>query len=114
MNLVISFSGRDGENCDQILDYIAKPEDTKKYFRNLNIHSCSHCQYECFTEECKYHDTLFLTSGVRIFLCEMKKNMGILLVGCILLGCTGIRSIRRILFLVLKNGLRNPVKKIMF
>lgn len=56
MNLVISFSGRDGGNCDQILDYIAKPEDTKKYFRYMNIHSCSHCQYECFTEDCKYHD----------------------------------------------------------
>ena len=56
MNLLISFSGREGGNCDQILDYISTPEDVKKYFRIMNIHSCSHCQYECFSQDCKYHD----------------------------------------------------------
>ena len=56
MNLLISFSGREGGNCDQVLDYISTPEDVKKYFRIMNIHSCSHCQYECFSQDCKYHD----------------------------------------------------------
>lgn len=56
MNLLISFSGREGGNCDRILDYISTPEDVKKYFRIMNIHSCSHCQYECFSQDCKYHD----------------------------------------------------------
>lgn len=55
MNLIISFSGRANGNCDEISRYIATKEDTTIYFRNLNVHDCSNCTYECFEGECKYH-----------------------------------------------------------
>lgn len=55
MNLVISFSGRENGNCDKISQYISSNDDSIVYFRNLNIHDCSNCNYECFHEHCKYH-----------------------------------------------------------
>lgn len=54
MNLLISFSGREHGNCDDILEYISTKEDTTVYFRNLNVHNCSNCTYECFDGNCKY------------------------------------------------------------
>ena len=54
MNLIISFSGRPHGNCDDVLEYIAKKEDTTIYFRNLQVHDCSNCTYECFEGVCKY------------------------------------------------------------
>ena len=54
MNLIISFSGREDGNCDSISDYIASEEDTIIRFRNLNVHDCSGCKYECFKGKCKY------------------------------------------------------------
>lgn len=54
MNLIISFSGRANGNCDDIARYIATEEDTTIYLRNLNIHDCSDCSYECFEGHCKY------------------------------------------------------------
>lgn len=54
MNLIISFSGRNNGNCDQIAQLIAGGEDTIIYFRELNAHSCSGCSYECFQGSCKY------------------------------------------------------------
>lgn len=55
MNLIISFSGRDSGNCDQICGYISKKEDKIVYFRDLDVHNCSNCDYECFSkDECKY------------------------------------------------------------
>lgn len=55
MNLIISFSGRANGNCDDILRYIAVEEDTVIYFRDLNVHDCSGCTYECFDGYCIYH-----------------------------------------------------------
>ena len=55
MNLIISFSGRENGNCDSISDYIASETDTIIFFRNLNVHDCSDCEYECFEGKCKYH-----------------------------------------------------------
>ena len=55
MNLVISFSGREKGNCDKIAQYISSKDDLIVYFRNLNVHDCSGCNYECFVEKCKFH-----------------------------------------------------------
>lgn len=54
MNLIISFSGRPEGNCDRIAQFIASETDTVTYFRDLNVHACSQCLYECFSGECKY------------------------------------------------------------
>lgn len=54
MKLIISFSGRRGGNCDQIAEFIASDGDKTVYFRDLDIHPCSGCDYECFSGECKY------------------------------------------------------------
>lgn len=55
MNQIISFSGRKNGNCDRIAEFISKPEDKIVYFRDLDVHDCSDCEYECFTGYCKYH-----------------------------------------------------------
>lgn len=55
MNLIVGFSGRENGNCDCISQYIASKGDTIIHFRNLNVHDCSGCQYECFRGNCKYH-----------------------------------------------------------
>ena len=56
MRLFISFSARKDGNCDDIAKHLAKEEDKIIYFRDLNIHSCSKCDYECFDSCCKYRD----------------------------------------------------------
>ncbi len=56
MKLIISFSGRENGNCDQIANYIATDEDKVLAFRDLNTHGCSNCNYECFDGVCKYRD----------------------------------------------------------
>lgn len=55
MNLIISFSGRKNGNCDDISRFIAGPKDSVVCFRDLNVHDCSNCEYECFRGSCKYH-----------------------------------------------------------
>ena len=54
MTLIISFSARPNGNCDSLAEYIATEQDNVIYFRELNIHSCSNCNYECFQQECVY------------------------------------------------------------
>ena len=54
--ILISFSARKNGNCDEIANYLTKEEDRIIYFRDLNIHSCSNCNYECFDDYCKYHN----------------------------------------------------------
>lgn len=54
--LLISFSARKGGNCDEIANYLSTEEDKIVYFRNLNIHSCKNCDYECFADYCNYHN----------------------------------------------------------
>lgn len=54
MNLIISFSARDGGNCDSIAKYISSPEDKIVHFRALDFHPCLNCSYECFADRCKY------------------------------------------------------------
>ena len=62
MNMVISFSGRENGNCDNISKYIASKGDSIIYFRNLNIHDCSGCKYEWFKGYCKYRqDDIYIT-----------------------------------------------------
>ena len=56
MNLIISFSGRENGNCDDILSFIATEKDKTICFRKLNVHDCSDCTYECFHGHCKYHN----------------------------------------------------------
>lgn len=56
MRLFISFSARKDGNCDEIAKFLANEEDKIIYFRNLNIHSCSNCDYECFDNCCKYRN----------------------------------------------------------
>ena len=54
MNLIISFSGRENGNCDEISNYVASKDDVIIYFRDLDVHNCSNCNYECFEGTCKY------------------------------------------------------------
>lgn len=56
MNLIISFSGRKAGNCDQIAQYLQSENDKIIYLREMNIHPCMNCEYECFQSECKYRD----------------------------------------------------------
>jgi NUDIX domain len=54
--LLFSFSARKDGNCDEIARHLAKEEDKIIYFRDLNINSCSNCDYECFDNCCKYRN----------------------------------------------------------
>ena len=54
MKLIISFSGRANGNCDQIASFVSTQNDRIVHFRDLKVHSCSDCEYECFNRECKY------------------------------------------------------------
>ena len=54
MNLIISFSARESGNCDRIAKHISSAADKIVFFRNVEIHPCSNCSYECFQKECKY------------------------------------------------------------
>ena len=56
MNLIISFSARPNGNCDSLANYIATEQDNIMYFRELNIHSCRNCNYECFEQECIHRE----------------------------------------------------------
>ncbi len=56
MDLIISFSGRENGNCDLISRYIASETDRVVYFRELDVHDCSGCKYECFDSRCKYRE----------------------------------------------------------
>lgn len=56
MNLFISFSARQNGNCGRIAEYLANPEDSMIHFKDLNFHSCSNCEYSCFSGHCIYHD----------------------------------------------------------
>lgn len=58
-SLIISFSGRKNGNCDQIGEYIALAgtgDDRLVRFRELNVHPCSGCEYECFGGACRYRE----------------------------------------------------------
>lgn len=54
MNLILSFSGRRGGNCDAVADFLAAPGDKVLHIRDLDIHPCARCDYECFQGPCKY------------------------------------------------------------
>lgn len=54
MNLIISFSGRADGNCDRVAEFISSPEDKTVHFRELDVHPCCGCEYECFSGDCKY------------------------------------------------------------
>lgn len=54
--LIISFSGRENGNCDRIARYIASGGDRIVLFRELNVHPCYGCGYECFSGECIYRN----------------------------------------------------------
>ncbi|SHJ90152.1 NADPH-dependent FMN reductase [Hathewaya proteolytica DSM 3090] len=56
MKLIISFSGRENGNCKALAEYISKTNDKIIDFKSLDIHGCSNCEYECFTNKCKYRD----------------------------------------------------------
>lgn len=56
MNLILSFSARQNGNCDAIAKYIQKEGDDYVAIRDLNIHACMNCDYECMNDVCKYRD----------------------------------------------------------
>ena len=56
MKLFISFSARETGNCAQIIDFLRTPQDKVVFYKDLNTHGCSNCDYECFTTQCKYRD----------------------------------------------------------
>jgi multimeric flavodoxin WrbA len=58
-DIILSFSGRKGGNCEQIADFIAENNDKPvKLYRmwEQNIHMCGDCGYECFApdKECPH------------------------------------------------------------
>ncbi|MBQ9988001.1 MAG: NAD(P)H-dependent oxidoreductase [Erysipelotrichales bacterium] len=55
MKLLVSFSGRENGNCDQIARFLCEEDDRVACFRKLAIHGCYGCEYECFFDVCKYH-----------------------------------------------------------
>ncbi len=56
MNLIISFSARTTGNCGEVANYILTPGDKLIHFKDLNVHCCSNCEYECFNVACKFRD----------------------------------------------------------
>ena len=56
MDLIICFSRRPNGNCDQIAKFISSSDSNIVYFRDLNVHLCFGCQYECFAGACKYRN----------------------------------------------------------
>lgn len=56
MNLLISFSARKDGNCDEIAKFLANDDDTIVHVRDLDIHGCANCDYECFADGCKYRN----------------------------------------------------------
>jgi len=69
MDLLLSFSGRANGNCDQIAAYLAAPGDRVIHFRDLDVHPCQGCSYECFHGPCKYpsDDIYSLYDGIRSY-----------------------------------------------
>lgn len=55
-NLFISFSARDFGNCYDVAHYKMSENDKYVAFKDLSFHSCSKCDYECFTKKCKYRN----------------------------------------------------------
>lgn len=53
--LLISFSARANGNSDKVAEHLALEGDKIIHFRDMNIHSCRNCNYECFSDYCKYH-----------------------------------------------------------
>lgn len=70
MNVVVSFSGRENGNCDSISEYIASKGDSIIHFRNLDVHDCSRCKYECFEGYCKYHQDDIYSLYMRMLCCD--------------------------------------------
>ena len=56
MNLIISLSARKNGNCDNIAEYISSEGDRIVTLRELDVHSCRNCEYECMTDKCKYRE----------------------------------------------------------
>lgn len=54
--IFVSFSGRVGGISDFVANNFKKESDQILFYRNLNIHSCSLCQYECFYNKCPYEN----------------------------------------------------------
>ena len=58
------FSGQINGNCDKIAAFVSTQKDKIIHFRELNIHPCSNCEYECFNGECKYRlDDIYALYG---------------------------------------------------
>ncbi|HCT90528.1 MAG TPA: hypothetical protein DF613_03965 [Lachnospiraceae bacterium] len=56
MNIIVSFSGRCGGNCDAIAKYISSGDDCLLFMRELSTQPCANCSYECMSGPCKYRD----------------------------------------------------------
>lgn len=56
VRLFISFSGRNDGNCSSIINFVKKEEDKVILFKDLNVHECSQCLYQCFDGVCLFRD----------------------------------------------------------
>ena len=54
--IFISFSARDFGNCYDVAHHKMNERDRYVAFKDLSYHSCSKCNYECFTKKCKYRN----------------------------------------------------------
>lgn len=56
MNIIVSFSGRRGGNCDTIANYISTENDLLLFMREISTQPCAGCDYECMSGQCRYHN----------------------------------------------------------
>ena len=54
--IFISFSARVFGNCYDVAHHKMNERDRYVAFKDLSYHSCSKCNYECFTKICKYRN----------------------------------------------------------
>ena len=56
LNIIVSFSGRKDGNCDTIAKYISSKDDLILFMREISTQPCANCDYECMSDQCRYHD----------------------------------------------------------
>ncbi len=54
--LFISFSAKSDGNCAEIINAYKTEHDDSVLFKDLQVHPCSNCEYECMSGICKYRD----------------------------------------------------------
>lgn len=54
MNVIVDFSARENGNCASLAKYCSDENDSVFAMRELPIHPCANCRYECMSGGCIY------------------------------------------------------------